>query len=190
MRKPGSVLVKFAAPLALGWLALAPASANEEKKVRQVTPVVDLAKAQPAAPDESANKPAEGSEIERFCGNIADAARDRRYTIQAKELQDLQAEIDRRMKALDDKRAEYELWMKKREEFLARAQDNVVTIYAGMKPDAAAERLADVKPDLAAGILMKLDAPKASKILNEMDSEKAAALTSIMSAVVRRDDKS
>ena len=63
-----------------------------------------------------------GSEIERFCGNIADAARDRRYVLQAKELEKLQAEIDQRMQALEAKRAEYEVWMTKREAFLALIQ--------------------------------------------------------------------
>lgn len=130
------------------------------------------------------------SEIERFCSNIADAARDRRYALQARELQELQAEIDRRMKALDEKRAEYETWMKKREAFLEQAQDGVVKIYSGMKPDAAAERLAELKPDLAAGILMKIEPRKAGVILNEMKSKEAAILTTIMAAAVRREDPS
>lgn len=188
MPKPPPSLLAIAGAAAALLLALPLAGASEQKPVRQVVP--QDVKLQPDAPDETANQPVEGSEIERFCSNIADAARDRRYALQTKELQDLQAEIDRRMKALDEKRAEYETWMKKREAFLAQAQDGVVTIYAGMKPDAAAERLAEVKPDLAAGILMKLDARKASTILNEMDSEKAATLTTIMAAAVRREDPS
>lgn len=148
------------------------------------------AAAQPAAADAAAAPAGDVSEIERFCSNIADAARDRRYALQAKELQDLQAEIDSRMKALDEKRAEYETWMKRREAFLEQAQDGVVKIYTGMKPDAAAERLADLKPDLAAGILMKIEPRKASVILNEMDSKTAATVTTIMAAAVRREDPS
>ncbi|RUZ60280.1 MotE family protein, partial [Mesorhizobium sp. M7A.F.Ca.US.007.01.1.1] len=130
------------------------------------------------------------SEIERFCSNIADAARDRRYVLQAQELKQLQAGIDERMKALDAKKAEYETWLKRREVFLARAEDGVVQIYAGMKPDAAAERLAIVNADLAAAILMKLDSRKASVILNEMDQKAAATLTGIMASAARRVDPS
>ena len=130
------------------------------------------------------------SEIERFCSNIADAARDRRYALQAEELKQLQAGIDERMKALDAKKAEYETWLKRREVFLARAEDGVVKIYAGMKPDAAAERLAIVNADLAAAILMKLDSRKASVILNEMDQKAAATLTGIMASAARRVDPS
>ena len=55
-----------------------------------------------------------------------------------------------------------------------------------MKPDAAAERLAEVKIELAAGILMKLDPRQASIILNEMDSKAAATLTGVMASARAR----
>ena len=132
----------------------------------------------------------EESEIQRFCSNIADAARDRRYSLQAAELKQLQAEVDSRIKQLEEKRSEYETWLKRREVFLARAQDGVVEIYADMKPDAAAARLAIVNVDLAAAILMKLDSRKAGVILNEMDEKAAAALTSVMASAARRVDPS
>ncbi len=144
--------------------------------------------AQPAAL--AAGKAPDESEIQRFCSNIADAARDRRYALQAEELKQLQAGIDERMKALEAKRAEYEEWLKRREVFLARAEDGVVKIYAGMKPDAAAERLAMVNAELAAAILMKLDSRKAGVILNEMDQKAAATLTGIMASAARRVDPS
>jgi flagellar motility protein MotE (MotC chaperone) len=150
-----------------------------------------LASSRPAATEaipEGAGQTA--TEIERFCGGIADAARDRRYTLQAMELKKLQADIDERIKKLDEKRVEYEDWMKRRETFLAQAEDSVVKIYATMKPDAAAERLAALDVQLAAGIMMKLDTRKAGVILNEMDSKAAAAMTTIMAAAARREDPS
>jgi flagellar motility protein MotE (MotC chaperone) len=129
-----------------------------------------------------------GTEIERFCSNIADAARDRRYVLQTEELQVLQQEVDKRIKLLEDKRAEYEAWLKRREDFLARANDGVVKIYSGMRPDAAAERLAEMDATLAAGILMKLEPRKAGVILNEMERKTAAMLTGVMAAASRRND--
>lgn len=128
------------------------------------------------------------SEVQRFCSNIADAARDRRYSLQAAELKELQTEVDKRIAALEQKRAEYEEWLKRREVFLARAEDSLVKIYSGMKPDAAAEQLAGINAELAAAILMKLEARKASVILNEMDTKAAAALTGIMGSAARRVD--
>lgn len=174
--------------LALAATAAAPrlAQANEIRQVLpgapEATAPVELARVTLPSADES--------EVERFCSNIADAARDRRYALQAAELKQLQADIDARMKALDAKKAEYETWLKRREVFLARAEDSVVKIYAGMKPDAAAERLAIVKTELAAAILMKLDPRKASVILNEMDGQAAAKLTGIMASAARRVDPS
>ena len=129
-----------------------------------------------------------GTEIERFCSNIADAARDRRYVLQTEELQALQQEVDKRIKVLEEKRAEYEAWLKRREDFLAKAEDGVVKIYSGMRPDAAAERLAEMDAKLAAGILMKLEARKAGVILNEMERKAAAMLTAVMASASRRHD--
>ena len=130
------------------------------------------------------------TEVERFCSNIADAARDRRYAIQTEELTKLQQEVDVRIKMLEEKRAEYESWLKRREDFLAKAEDGVVKIYSSMRPDAAAERLAELRVELAAAILMKLDARKAGVILNEMESKAAAALTGVMAAAAQKVDPS
>ncbi|TPN82652.1 hypothetical protein FJ987_13355 [Mesorhizobium sp. CU2] len=174
-------------------------TAAQAEDVRQILPggqaplqptqlTRETAAAEPTAL--TGGKAPDQSEIQRFCSNIADAARDRRYALQAEELKQLQAGIDERMKALEAKRAEYEEWLKRREVFLARAEDGVVKIYAGMKPDAAAERLSMVNAELAAAILMKLDTRKASVILNEMDQKAAATLTGIMASAARRVDPS
>lgn len=179
--RPPRAIVFAAAVIAA--MSVSSSGARGEDVVRQILPGI--------APQQlTREKAPDQSEIERFCSNIADAARDRRYALQAEELKQLQAGIDERMKALDAKKAEYETWLKRREVFLARAEDGVVKIYAGMKPDAAAERLAIVNADLAAAILMKLDSRKAGVILNEMDQKAAATLTGIMASAARRVDPS
>ncbi|CAG0967007.1 MAG: MotE family protein [Rhizobiaceae bacterium] len=129
-------------------------------------------------------------EIRQFCSNIADAAKDRRYALQVMELEKLKKEIDARVAKLEAKRAEYEDWLKRREDFMARAEASVVDIYAKMKPDAAAERLSAVEPMLAASILMKLSTRQAGVILNEMNSKSAAKLTGIMAAAANPQDPS
>lgn len=130
------------------------------------------------------------ADIERFCSNIADSARDRRYAIQRAELETLQKDIDERIVTLEAKRVEYEEWLGRRNDFLEKAENNLVEIYSKMRPDAAAERLAEVGSELAAGILMKLQARQAGTILNEMDSKSAAMLTSIMASAARKQDPS
>lgn len=129
-------------------------------------------------------------EIRQFCSNIADAAKDRRYALQVMELDKLKKDIDERVARLEAKRAEFEKWLKRREEFMAKAEASVVDIYGKMKPDAAAERLSAVEPMLAASILMKLNTRQAGVILNEMNSKSAAKLTGIMAAAANPQDPS
>jgi flagellar motility protein MotE (MotC chaperone) len=137
-------------------------------------------------PSSIVEKPAD--EIERFCGNIADEARDRRYSLQAAELQQLQKDVDDRIKRLEEKRAEYEDWVTRRETFMKQAEANVVQIYTRMRPEAAAGQLTQLRTEMAASILMKLDPRAASVILNEMDMKAAATLTSIMVLAARPED--
>lgn len=167
--------------------------AHAEQMLAQGTPtqVMPREVKPQVSPEHTATIPpntVEPSEVERFCSNIADAARDRRYALQAEELKKLQAEVDKRIAMLEERKTEYETWLKRREVFLARAEEGVVQIYSRMKPDAAAERLAVMNIDLAAAILMKLDARKSSVILNEMESKSAAELTRIMASASRRED--
>ncbi|WP_024587694.1 MotE family protein [Aliihoeflea sp. 2WW] len=143
-----------------------------------------------AGPAATQDTPVTSNDVERFCTNITDAARDQRYALQAEELRSLQAEVDARIAALEEKRAEYEEWLDRRETFLAKARENVVDIYGRMRPDAAAERLTELGPELAAGILMKLDARKAGIIMNEMETKAAAGVTSIMASAAREKDPS
>ncbi|WP_026613218.1 MotE family protein [Ensifer aridi] len=125
---------------------------------------------------------ATASEIEKFCTNIADAARDQRYLLQRKDLEALQASVDERIATLEKRRAEYEDWLKRRNDFLKQAELGLVDIYKTMKPDAAAGKLEMVRPEIAAAIVMKLPPRQSSLILSEMSDDKAAVLTNIISS--------
>ncbi|THK38036.1 flagellar protein [Ensifer sp. MPMI2T] len=122
------------------------------------------------------------NEIQQFCTNIADAARDQRYLLQRKELENLQANVDERIATLEKRRAEYEDWLKRRNDFLKQAELGLVDIYKTMKPDAAAGKLEMVRPEIAAAIVMKLPPRQSSLILSEMSDDKAAVLTNIISS--------
>jgi flagellar motility protein MotE (MotC chaperone) len=136
----------------------------------------------PGAFAQQAPAPTLEEEIRAFCGNIADAARDQRYLLQKKELEELQAEVDERIGLLEGRSAKYREWLKKREDFMQVADTQLVEIYKNMAPDSAAAQLEIVKPGIAAAIVMKLSPRLASSILNEMDTKKAAALTTIIAA--------
>ncbi len=125
---------------------------------------------------------AAASDVQKFCTNIADAAKDRRYLIQKEKLDALKAGVDQRMKELDAKRAEYEDWLTRRNDFLKSAQAGLVDIYTKMESDAAASQLELMDPNIAAAIIMKLQPAKASSILNEMKAAKAATLAGIIAS--------
>jgi flagellar motility protein MotE (MotC chaperone) len=118
-----------------------------------------------------------------YCRNIANAAADARYTRQADALALMNKELSDRIDALEQKRAEYEAWVKRREDFLKKADESVVAIYSQMRPDAAAKQIAVMDEEAAAAILSKLTPRTASAILNEMDAAVAAHLTNVMAGL-------
>lgn len=121
-------------------------------------------------------------EIQQFCTSIADAARDQRYLLQKQELDKLQADVDSRIAVLETRRAEYEDWLTRRNDFMKKADAQLVEIYRKMAPDAAAPQLAETDVMLAAAIIMKLPPRQSSLILTEMKPDKAAAVAQIMSS--------
>jgi flagellar motility protein MotE (MotC chaperone) len=122
------------------------------------------------------------AEIRQFCTGIADAARDQRYLLQKQELDQLQADVDSRIAILEERRAEYEDWLTRRNEFMQQAEGQLVEIYRKMAPDAAAPQLEETNVMLAAAIIMKLPPRQSSLILTEMSPAKAAQVASIMSS--------
>lgn len=149
--------------------------------------VVALALLAPGALAQQAPAPTMEDEIRSFCGNIADAARDQRYLMQKKELEELQAGVDERIQQLDERSLQYRDWLQKREEFMRVAETQLVDIYKNMRPDAASAQMEILPPQVAAAIIMKLSPRLASSILNEMDSEKAAGLTGMIASAAAPD---
>ena len=141
----------------------------------------DAAKAEQAAPVE---------EGDAFCEGIIDPARERRYFLKQQELKALLVSVDERLASLEKKKAEYEEWVKRREDFAQMATKNLVEIYSNMKPEASAARISALQTDLAASLLLAISPRQASAILNEMDEKTAAELTGIMAASARAKDPS
>jgi flagellar motility protein MotE (MotC chaperone) len=119
----------------------------------------------------------------QFCTNISDAAADARLAWQMKELEKTEASLRERIAELEAKRAEYEKWLKLRQDFLKKAEDNVVGIYSRMRPDAAAAQIASMQDETAAAVLAKLNVRSSSAILNEMEPARAAHLANTLSGL-------
>lgn len=133
---------------------------------------------QPATITESASS----DEIQKFCTNIADPARDRRYLLQKQDLEKLQADVDERIKVLEERTAEYQHWLKRRNEFLANAKAGLIDIYKKMKPDAAAPQLEQMQVEIAAAIVMQLPPRQSALFLAEMAPETAGMISMIIAS--------
>ena len=118
-----------------------------------------------------------------YCTNLADDAADARFAMQLSRLEAAEASVEERIAALDAKRREYEEWLKRRRDFMARAQDNLVEIYSGMRADAASEQLSEMNEVTAAAVLSNVAPATAAEILNEMEAPKAARLATIIAGL-------
>jgi flagellar motility protein MotE (MotC chaperone) len=121
-----------------------------------------------------------GSGAAAYCAGVVDAAADARIALQMQALSAMEKELEARIADLEAKRSELEDWLARREAFALKAEENVVAIYARMRPDAAAAQLVAMEDGTAAALLAKLNPRIASAILNEMEAGKAAALTHAM----------
>lgn len=116
-----------------------------------------------------------------YCANIANPAADARFAWQKKLLADAEQEIAKRIALLEEKTAQYQKWLARRDEFSQKANETLLRIYTRMRPDAAAAQLAALDEETAAALLTKLDSRIASLILNEMDPAQAVRLTGTIS---------
>ncbi|WP_420392736.1 MotE family protein [Acuticoccus sp.] len=120
-----------------------------------------------------------------YCTNLADEAADARYVKKLARLEEAERLVGERLAALEEKRKEYEDWLTRRQEFLTLAEENLVAIYAGMRPDAASEQLAAMNELQAAAVIAKVAPRTASAILNEMETDTAARIAAIMAGLSR-----
>jgi len=126
-----------------------------------------------------------GARPDEYCANIANPAADARFAWQKKTLADMEQEITKRIALLEEKTAEYQKWLARRDEFSKKANETVLRIYARMRPDAAAVQLAALDEETAASVLTKLEPRAASLILNEMESTQAVRLTATISGAAK-----
>ena len=155
---------------------------------RDRKPVIDVQPA--AAPVARVRRPTETGALEggparQYCANIADAAADARFALQKKALADMEQEIERRIALLETKTAEYQRWVTRRDEFVKKAQEGLISIYSRMRAESAAQQLAAMDEETASAIVMKLDSRVASTILNEMQPAQAARLAAVISGAAK-----
>jgi flagellar motility protein MotE (MotC chaperone) len=131
-----------------------------------------------------------GSVVQQYCSNVRDAAADARFAWQMEALREVEKQVEERIAALDARQAEFEDWLRRREELALRAKETLVAVYANMRPDAAAEQLAILEDDEAAAVLTNLVPRTASAIMTEMQPERAARLAIAMAGPPEKQEES
>jgi flagellar motility protein MotE (MotC chaperone) len=160
--------------------------AQSARSLRWTAPLLALVLSSIAGSSAAAQEKSGDSKANQYCVNIADAASDARFALQKEALANIEKEIESRIKVLEAKRAEYEEWLRRRNEVLAKADETVVTIYSRMRPDAAALQLSNMHEEIAAAVLAKLNPRAASAVLNEMEPARAAQLANIITDAPKR----
>jgi flagellar motility protein MotE (MotC chaperone) len=183
-------IASMIAAVTVGPLLLIPADAAEPaatKPSKASRP--EAGSAEPAArPQPLASADRTRPLVQHYCEAIATPAIDARVAQLTAELTALARDVDQRIAVLDQRNAELKEWMARREAFINQATSQLVSIYAGMRAEAASEQLARLDPTTAASILRKLEPRNASAILNDMPAEKAARLTTVLMASQRTDE--
>jgi len=146
-----------------------------------------LAQADPAGVDVDAVTGAVMSEKDmlQYCVNIADGARETRYALIERSLEEKQAQIDEKLAALTEKMEAIREYVEIRERFRSAAEKHVVSIFETMRPDAAASQIAELETGLAASIIMRLDPKVSSRIMTEMAPRQAAQIANYLTVAMR-----
>ena len=139
-----------------------PAGCLEQKKAE----AVKLAEPSPAA-----------AEMRQFCANNVALVGDARIAWQTSKLLELETQIKQHLAELETRKTELVEWLRKHDEAMKKATDDVVAIYAHMKPEAAASQIAAMDDVMAAAVIAKLPPRVAGTIFNEMEPARAVQLT-------------
>jgi flagellar motility protein MotE (MotC chaperone) len=139
----------------------------------------------PPAPAQPETSPPLSEIAQQYCEAIADEAADARFAWQKKLIADMERELEKRTALLEAKVVEYQKWVARRDEFVAKATEGLVQIYARMRAEAAAAQLSVLDEETAAAVISKLDSRVASQILNEMEPARAARLTGIIAGAAK-----
>lgn len=128
------------------------------------------------------------NEINKYCVNIFDHAKEARHAVLMKRLKMMQSTVDEKLEEMEGRIVELKTWTEKRENFLAKANDSLVQIFQTMRSDAAASQLTEMGPVMSAAIIVRLEPKFSGAILAEMEPDVAAKVTMVLTDAVAVDD--
>lgn len=122
------------------------------------------------------------SDEQDYCSSVAKAATAAKMAAQETRLRELETLIKGRGEELEAKKRELEALVQRYEALLKRADENLVTVYTRMKPDAAAAQFDLLDDDIAVALLNRMSPKVSSSILSEMKATRGATLVKKLAA--------
>ena len=187
LARSGCLLVAVLSGTALASPAVAPEAQHnvEAAAVKPEMPAAPIPAKPSATPSGTAAAEPPMTEtqagVRKYCMNIAAAATDARFAWQSKKLLEVETRIKARLAELDARQAELKSWLDHREQIAKEAKENLVGIYAKMKPETAAAQISALTDETAAAVLSALTPRQASAIFNEMTPpDRAAKLAGLL----------
>lgn len=144
------------------------------------------AMAQPGSGGDEEKSPEEV--IEEYCTAISDQASGLRAARELEALKEMQAKINGKLDELETAKAGLKAELDRREEMRNLAKKELVEIYSGMDPAAAAAQMDKIDMRLASSIVRQLKPRLASAILDEMEPDLAAKLVRYIAAVAAAEE--
>ncbi len=121
-----------------------------------------------------------------YCRNFVDQASAARTARLKQEIESAKAEVDKKLAELETQTALLQQWVEKRDKIRNEITAELIKIYSGIEPDAAARQLEKLDIASASEILRRLNAKRAGEILSIMEAGHAA---SIEAALAQNIDK-
>ncbi|MFN0191031.1 MAG: MotE family protein [Aestuariivirga sp.] len=138
------------------------------------------ASSQPLSAEEQSREPGKGSISQDYCENFSNIVADLRVQRQKEELLELEKELDVKLKEVLARTEDLKAMIRKRDEMLELASNELLKIYSRMDPESAARQLEKIQTSTAASILRRLKPQLASEILATMDVKRASVLVQII----------
>jgi flagellar motility protein MotE (MotC chaperone) len=134
----------------------------------------------PSLAEEQVRKPGKGNVAQDYCENFSNIVADLRSQRQKEELLKLEKEVDAKLKEVLARTEDLKAMIRKRDEMLEQASNELLKIYSRMEPESAARQLEKIETNTAASILRRLKPQLASEVLAAMEVKRASLLVQII----------
>lgn len=165
-----------------------PSTLNAEPEAPRKTEPVEVIKAVNTSEAVATDETATGRTLElvrEFCISSKEQIVEARLRRQKAAVVSMTEELKAKISELENLVEESKARADQLKSFSAAISKQIVSVYEGMEPDAAAKQIAGLDPVTGASIIAKLDGQRASSIVSEMSAKEGARIMSYLTQLAR-----